>query len=80
MRARVFQSFDDGRVRALPEADFVGERRCKSERTTRIIGERGGGREPFQGVSECHLRLQSLLLLLLKVLMVRVVFLAIDDD
>lgn len=74
MRARVFQSFDDGRVRALPEeADFVGERRCKSERTTRI-GERGGGREPFQGVSECHLRLQSLLLLLLKVLMVRGVF------
>ena len=71
MRARVFQSFDDGRVRALPEADFVGERRCKSERTR--IGERGGGREPFQGVSECHLRLQSLLLLL-KVLMVRGVF------
>ena len=67
MRARVFQSFDDGRVRALPEADFVGERRCKSERTR--IGERGGGREPFQGVSECHLRLRSLLLI--KVLMVR---------
>ncbi len=54
VRARVFQAFDDGRVRALPEAD--GERRCKSERTRR--GERGGGgREPFQGVSECHLRL-----------------------
>ena len=60
MRARVFQSFDDGRVRALPEAD-VGERRCREKRTR--IGERGGGREPFQGVSECHLRLQSLLLL-----------------
>ena len=51
VRARVFQAFDDGRVRALPEAD--GERRCR-ERTR---GERGGGREPFQGVSECHLRL-----------------------
>ena len=65
MRARVFQSFDDGRVRALPEeADFVGERRCKSERTR--IGERGGGREPFQGVSECHLRLESLLKVLVR--------------
>ena len=55
MRARVFQAFDDGRVRALPADE---RERRRGERTTTTDGrERGGGREPFQGVSECHLLL-----------------------